>query len=659
MNHLGVVERQSNPYLGPRSFTTADHRWFFGRMREAREVAYHWRANPLTVLCGPSGIGKTSLLEAGVLPLLDAGPVDVLPTGRVLSSPPVPRTPRGEVNPYVFSVLSSWSPDTAPVDLAMSTIPLFLRRRPRRDDQYSDPIPTLVAVDRTEDLFADRDQGMVDDFLNQLAESLGQDPDLRVLLVLRGDRLATLKNRRNKPFKQAFEYFLDGLERGSASDAITGPLQGTGLAFADGAVGELVDRLLGIGGGAQAAEALSHVDPLLLQVVCSTLWQAVPPGSTEITREQVREVCAAGASVAAFCHRAIMEVAHEHTPETAESMRVRLRDGFIDPWGRRKKVPLGATETAGLPNATIEALAGRRILRLEKDPVGGLRCELSHDRVAQTIRDDAAGEVADHPADPAEYRLLANTALRRGDVDQALVYAQAVLDGCGPDMRRRVAALRLLAEIAHRGGRLDAAIEHYSALLQNLGVAAEVAEVLTVIGRIATAQGRFESALGYLEAASRRRPDDADIQAELAWAMWCGGQTNGAIDVLDTVLAREGDAVRALRTRGELMADLGRPKAALRDLARVDWARSPSTSSAYALAVALDGRVGEAMELAPPVDREQDGAVLLRVARVRELAGKSLDAVELARRALEDIAHPPLPRPLVAEAERIVQGHRP
>ncbi|WP_313920498.1 WD40 repeat domain-containing protein [Tahibacter sp.] len=58
------------PWLGLRSYTTATQAYFYGRDRQIRELYERVQLNPLTVLYGRSGLGKTSLLQAGLVPRL-------------------------------------------------------------------------------------------------------------------------------------------------------------------------------------------------------------------------------------------------------------------------------------------------------------------------------------------------------------------------------------------------------------------------------------------------------------------------------------------------------------------------------------------------------------------------------------------------------------
>jgi hypothetical protein len=59
-----------NPWPGLAAFTEEQQAYFFGRGEEAGEVLRRVKRKTLTVLFGMSGLGKTSLLQAGVFPRL-------------------------------------------------------------------------------------------------------------------------------------------------------------------------------------------------------------------------------------------------------------------------------------------------------------------------------------------------------------------------------------------------------------------------------------------------------------------------------------------------------------------------------------------------------------------------------------------------------------
>src|SRR5271165_703021 len=60
-----------SPYTGLRPFEEKDRRFFFGRSRDQATIISNLYGSSLTVLYGASGVGKTSVLLAGVIPELE------------------------------------------------------------------------------------------------------------------------------------------------------------------------------------------------------------------------------------------------------------------------------------------------------------------------------------------------------------------------------------------------------------------------------------------------------------------------------------------------------------------------------------------------------------------------------------------------------------
>ena len=58
------------PYVGLQPYSEADQDYFFGRERDSRIISSNLYAASLTVLYGASGVGKSSVLRAGVFPRL-------------------------------------------------------------------------------------------------------------------------------------------------------------------------------------------------------------------------------------------------------------------------------------------------------------------------------------------------------------------------------------------------------------------------------------------------------------------------------------------------------------------------------------------------------------------------------------------------------------
>jgi len=65
---LVSIDRRKEPWLGLQSYTEADAELFHGREAETDELLRLLHRDVLTVVFGPSGTGKTSLLRTRVSP---------------------------------------------------------------------------------------------------------------------------------------------------------------------------------------------------------------------------------------------------------------------------------------------------------------------------------------------------------------------------------------------------------------------------------------------------------------------------------------------------------------------------------------------------------------------------------------------------------------
>jgi len=126
-----------------------------------------WQINRLTFVVGKAGRGKTSLLDAGILPSLSRENATILPTGRLSYGATFPFAALPPHNPYTLALLRSWSPGETATRLADLTIQEFIRRQARNG-------PILAAIDPADELLADSGPRTVHRrlFLGELAEAL-------------------------------------------------------------------------------------------------------------------------------------------------------------------------------------------------------------------------------------------------------------------------------------------------------------------------------------------------------------------------------------------------------------------------------------------------------------------------------------------------------
>ncbi|GAT70636.1 WD40 repeat-containing protein [Planomonospora sphaerica] len=648
----------AGPYVGLRPYRESEHDLFFGREREAREIATIWQATGLTVLYGTSGVGKTSLLHAGVLPRIEAERADVLPVARVsprrIAAPPA----RAGAGLHVLALLSAWAPDEPLSALAGLTVAEFLARRPERRDRYGDPVPVLVAVDQAEELFSGPAHQEADrtELLAQLAQAVEEHDGLHLLLSLREEHLAAvLPHERPLGRGSRARFHLRPLARATALDAVTGPLEGTGRRFAPGAAELLVDDLRTVevsdAEGRATTLALESVEPVQLQVVCSALWDSLPPDLSEITVEHVRLHADVDRFLTGFCRRALARVAAEHGIPATE-IQFWLRNAFITEHGTRNTVYEGLHETAGMPNAVARALEDHHLLKGEHR-LGIRWYELQHDRLIATVRrsERPATYLADARAALAGRRWetaqrLAEEALRASEFGEAWVRAEA------QEILGTAEAARGETESARR--RFEEAAETFASLQQFDGVA----RVLTGSGRLRLAEGDHAGAVELFKGALTWAPNDLPARLALGQALWHAGQPRAALACLNGAVALAArPPADALALRGAIHADLGRPAEALRDLDRVRRDQQPDTVAARALALALQGRFDAAeQEMLDAVATESgSGPALLRAARVHALLGRRSSSAALAARALAARV-PGLPPHLRRQAEEVLRA---
>ena len=377
----------SGPYVGPRPFELDDRNLFFGRERETYEVSSLVLANRLFMLYAASGAGKTSLVNAGVLPLLQ-DELEILPTARFQAH--ITYTADRVANIYSHAVLSklAWPQDVN--ELTQTTLAEFLAERPRLTQPVGPPLPRLLVFDQFEEMFTTHPDRWRErrGFLEQLAEASELHPDLRILIILREDFLSRMLNLADA-FYRGFKdrYYLEPLRRSAAELAITGPLRNTNRSFDAVAVDELVRRLMtsrvDLGESGVVEIEGEFVEPVLLQVVCQALWKALPPQISTISLGDVRALADVNTSLARFYSDTVRQ-ATDLDLVSEEQIREWVQEKLLThPGGTRAAVYMGTETTEGLPNQVVSVLEGK-LLRAEFR-AGARWLEITHDSMLRPI----------------------------------------------------------------------------------------------------------------------------------------------------------------------------------------------------------------------------------------------------------------------------------
>ncbi len=326
------------PFKGLASFDSSDAEYFCGRERAVSDLITRLAEWTLVGILGPSGIGKSSLLRAGLLPALRAGALPASSGWRqVLLRPgrhPCDQLTRALGDEGRNELLSGLSPDER----------------------------IVIAVDQLEELFTVCDQEAERRaFLDQLA-SAAADHERRVFVVcvLRADFYGRLGSY--PPFAQLLtrNHVLVGpMDRDELTQAVQEPAARAGLEIEPALVDALVSDVADEPGGLP-----------LLSTTLLELWQA--RDGPRLQFESYRSTGGVHGAVARLAEAAYLQLAEEERP-VAAGVLLRLA-GDDDGSLVRLRVPLAELERTAGAQRVVTALVDSRLLTVSEGAI-----ELSHE----------------------------------------------------------------------------------------------------------------------------------------------------------------------------------------------------------------------------------------------------------------------------------------
>jgi hypothetical protein len=374
-----------SPYKGLASYEEADAPSFFGRDADAELVVANVLASPLTLLFGGSGVGKSSLLHAGVAPRLRA---------------------QADIVPVLFS---EWHGDAAAA--------LAARLRSACGLDSGGPGDTLAA---TIESCANHEGVDLVVILDQFEEYFVYQPDggdrlslefppavahaglpVSFMLAIREDALARLERFKGR-VPGLFDTYLrlDRLGRDAAREAIVAPLARHAALHPDEAVvaePALVDEVLdevevgrvafgSAGAGVLVVGGERSIELPYLQLVLTRLWDEERRAGSRVLRlETLERLGGADRIVRTHLDRALDALGASEQQVAADTFRY-----LVTPSGTKIAHRVDdLAEYAGQPSEAVAVVLAQlaagdtRVVR----PVGDDGYEIYHDVLAPAVLD--------------------------------------------------------------------------------------------------------------------------------------------------------------------------------------------------------------------------------------------------------------------------------
>lgn len=549
------------PYTGLLPYGPAPAGRLDSRTSEASAIASLWAENGLTLVHGSAGVGKTSLLQAGVIPHLQMRSFDVLPVGCVTSSSVFPTPSVFGRNPYTLALLSAWAPGEARARLSGMTITDFVKRERLTQS------PVMLAIDKFEDIYRGPPgrRQYRDLLVEDLAEALARYKELRVLIVIRDDTLADFEASGRIIPDATFR--VAGLHRDAAIQAVIEPLRGTGRILTQDAAAVLADEFLTVrSSGDNLVATVKHestVPPTYLQLACICLWHSVPQSLAVITSEHVREYLDTDLCLSSFICQVLIGILQRYDL-TSGQLATWLTPFFLTSEGR----PAGLTsvEDRRILQSLLRTLEDCHILsseyRSEKHyfQLASSRLMKPMQMALDSIRHLPHSAV--ESAQVVDYLADAARGYNEGDLEVAERQAIATLRHApAGGLADRARAETLLANIAFERGEMALSRHFYeqaAKLFEVAGDSAAVGNLLAAVGRLQMIGRDNAAAVATLQSAVSRLPADNTVKIELARAFANSGEPNAAVAVLESALTTSADIGRgdAHILRGEILSDL-------------------------------------------------------------------------------------------------------
>jgi len=386
---MAQTSPRHSPYKGLIPYTENDAQFFFGRERETRLTIANLFASPLTLLYGPSGVGKSSILRAGIAHQLNQRPnVKVVVHSEWKNKPllklkSLAGTPAGLHEDYAqeHSLAGVLKESTRVLNGRM-----------------------MIVLDQFEEYFLYHPAE--DEFTDQFARAIIQaDLPVSFLISIREDSLAKL-DRFEGRIPILFDNYLrlEHLDERAARLAIEMPIEKYNQIYAsDGPIrieARLVDEVLAqlksehvslktIGQGTAAPAGSRYIETPYLQLVMTRLWAEEQAKNSRILHlETLNRLGGAETIVKSHLDVVMKRLSSDH-----QLLAAKVFQYLVTPSGT--KIALSADDLSSfvdVPVPVVKSLLKRlsdrdvRLLRAVEAPEKGeMTYEIFHDVLAAPI----------------------------------------------------------------------------------------------------------------------------------------------------------------------------------------------------------------------------------------------------------------------------------
>ncbi|MBK8257097.1 MAG: SUMF1/EgtB/PvdO family nonheme iron enzyme [Polyangiaceae bacterium] len=350
----------SNPYRGLLPFQAEHRASFFGRTAEGEAVINRLRGNPLVIVTGDSGVGKSSLCRALILPMIQEGALGEQP-GSVVGF-----VPGKEPLNALSTALSTFLNDsTSSILTALQTSPADVVRMVHKQLGSG---KMVLFVDQLEEVYTLAEPDQINPFLEALAEFAAPSQRTGVLCTIRGDFFARLSSapRLGEQLDRAL-YLLRPLGPQAMRLAIVKPLEQRGFAFeSDTTVSTLVDAALRAPGGLP-----------LLQFALSEMWELRNIEKHILPASALESIGGVAGALARHADGVLADL-----PMASQRAARRLLLRLVTPEGTRARRSAAELDLGDNGKVALEALISGRLV-VARDGEGGTIVELSHEALLE------------------------------------------------------------------------------------------------------------------------------------------------------------------------------------------------------------------------------------------------------------------------------------